>query len=125
LFIHRQHIVFVSRPRTINEEGRKEVKQMKKIVLAAALALVPALATSKAVAQTKGEYGTEVCVNASNVEDAKRLFPNARLHIVPDVPGANGYRIVNGNIGSDGRIHTDAEELKLRMRDRNFRVPGE
>ena len=99
---------------------------MKKIILAAALTLVPALfSTGKAAAQTNAEYGTEVCVNASNVEDAKRLFPNARLHVVPDVPGANGYRIVNGNVGSDGRIHSDAEELKLRMRDRNSHTPGE
>ena len=99
---------------------------MKKLIIAVALTAVPALfSTGQATAQTKAEYGTEVCVNASNVEDAKRLFPNARLHVVPDVPGANGYRIVNGNIGRDGKIHTDAEELKLRIRDRNFRAPGE
>ena len=99
---------------------------MKKIILAAALTLAPTMfSTGNVAAQTQAGYGTEVCVNASNVEDAKRLFPNARLHVVPDVPGANGYRIVNGNIGSDGKIHMDAEELKLRIRDRNFRAPGE
>lgn len=99
---------------------------MKKILLAAALTLVPAMfSTGKAQAQTKPEYGTEVCVNASNVEDAKRLFPNARLHVVPDVPGSNGFRIVSGNVRSDGRIMTDSEEINLRQRERNFRSPGE
>jgi hypothetical protein len=44
---------------------------MKKV----ALALVPALSlTGKATAQ-EARYGTEVCVNASLVDEAKRLFP--------------------------------------------------
>jgi hypothetical protein len=99
---------------------------MKKILLAAALILVPAsFSAGKAAAQTKAEYGTEVCVNASNVEDAKRLFPDARLHVVPDSPGANGFRIVSGYVRSDGRIMTDSEEINLRVRERNFRAPGE
>ena len=99
---------------------------MKKILLAAALTVVPAVfSTGKAQAQAKSDYGIEVCVNASNVEDAKRLFPGARLHVVPDVPGANGFRIVSGNIRGDGKIMTDSEEIKQRVRDSNFRAPGE
>ncbi|MGE5302707.1 MAG: hypothetical protein ACM3TN_05220 [Alphaproteobacteria bacterium] len=99
---------------------------MRKILLAATLMLVPAwLSTGKALAQTVTQYGTEVCVNASNVEDAKRLFPNARLHIVPDVPGASGSRIVSGYVHTDGKIMTDSEEINLRVRERNRRDPGE
>ena len=101
---------------------------MKRILLAAALTLLPALfPIGKAAAQTTGEYGTEVCVNASNVEDAKRLFPNTSLHVVPDSPNdeANGWRIVSGYRRSDGRIMTDAEEVHHRLRELNFRAPGE
>lgn len=96
---------------------------MKKILIAAALTLVPAVfSTGKAVAQTKVEYGTEVCVNASNAEEAKRLFPNARLHVVPDSSNTamNGWRIVSGAVDANGRIHTDAQEINLRQRDREF-----
>jgi len=100
---------------------------MKKILLAAALTLVPALfSNGKAVAQTKAEYGTEVCVNASNAEEAKRLFPNARLHVLPDFAERkmNGWRIVSGGVRPDGSIHSDAEEIKIRQRelttDRNW-----
>jgi hypothetical protein len=99
---------------------------MKKILLAAALTLVPALfSTSKASAQNV-QYGTEVCVNASNVEDAKRLFPDARLHVLPDFPDSrmNGWRIVSGTFDAKGRIHTDAEELQLRQRERSRRWQG-
>lgn len=101
---------------------------MKKILLAAALTLVPTLfSTGKATAQTKTEYGTEVCVNASGVEEAKRRFPNARVHVVPDSvdPEMNGWRIVSGTFEANGRIHTDAEELKLRLRERYSHAPGE
>ena len=101
---------------------------MKTILLAAALTVVPALfSTGNAAAQTKGEYGTEVCVNASNVEDAKRLFPNAILHVVPDSPDdeMNGWRIVSGYVGSDGKIMTDAEEINVRQRERYRRTDGE
>ena len=93
---------------------------MKKVLLAAALAVVPALfSTGKALAQTKAEYGTEVCVNASGVEQAKRLFPNARIHVIPDSPdpAKNGWRIVSGQFDANGKIHTDARELELRQRD--------
>jgi hypothetical protein len=99
---------------------------MKKILLAAALTLVPAqFSTEKAAAQTKPEYGAEVCVNASGVEEAKRRFPEARMHVVPDSPDRdmNGWRIVSGAFDANGRIHTDAQELKLRQRER--RTPGE
>jgi hypothetical protein len=99
---------------------------MKKFLLAAALTLFPALfSTGQAAAQTKAEYGTEVCANASGVEEAKRLFPNARIHIVPDSTDRdmNGWRIVAGPVDANGRIHTDAQELKLRQRER--RTPGE
>ena len=99
---------------------------MKQLIIAAALTAVPALfSTGHATAQTKAEYGTEVCVNVSNVEDAKRLFPNARLHVIPDSTNRdmNGWRIVAGPVGANGRIHTDAQELKLRQSER--RTPGE
>lgn len=93
---------------------------MKRILLVAALTLIPAvLSTGKAVAQTKAEYGTEVCINASGAEQAKRLFPNARIHVVPDSPDPrmNGWRIVSGQFDANGKIHTDARELELRQRD--------
>lgn len=97
---------------------------MRKIILAAALTLVPAVfPTGKAQAQTTAaQYGTEVCVNQSLAEEAKRRFPNARIHVVPDSTdqSMNGWRIVSGATDANGRIHTDAEELKLRQRDREF-----
>ena len=59
---------------------------MQKLLLAAALTVVLALSlTGTATAQTQ-QYGVEVCVNASNADDAKRLFPNATLHILRDFP---------------------------------------
>jgi hypothetical protein len=101
---------------------------MKKIFLATALTFVAALfSPGQATAQTKVEYGTEVCVNASGAEQARRLFPNARIHVVPDSTDQdmNGWRIVTGPVDANGRIHTDAQELKLRQHERNFRTPGE
>ena len=92
---------------------------MKKVLLAAALTLVPGLSlTGKAMAQ-EVKYGTEVCVNASLADEAKRLFPNATLHVVPDFAsrGMNGWRIVSGNVRADGRIHTDEEEIQIRQRE--------
>lgn len=100
---------------------------MKKILLTAALTLVPALfSTGTATAQTL-QYGTEVCVNASNAEEAKRLFPNAILHVLPDFPDRemNGLRIVSGNVRTGGRIMTDAEEIKLRQLERSHRFTAE
>jgi hypothetical protein len=95
--------------------------KMKKFLLTAALALVPALFfTGKVMAQTK-QYGTEVCVNASLVDQAKRLFPNATIHVLPDFADRemNGWRIVSGPVGPKGRIHTDAEEMQLRRHERS------
>jgi hypothetical protein len=93
---------------------------MKKIILAAALAVVPALFSAEKAAAQQG-YATEVCVNASLANEAKQLFPNASLHVLPDFPDPemNGWTIVSGNVRSDGGIMTDAEEIKIRLRDRN------
>ena len=97
---------------------------MKRILLAAALILVPAVfSTGKAQAQTAGTgYGTEVCVNQSLAAEAKQRFPSARIHVVPDSidPGVNGWRIISGAVDANGRIHTDGQELQLRQRDREF-----
>ncbi len=97
---------------------------MKKVLLAAALTLVPVpFLTGKAVAQTKAAgYGTEVCVNQSLAAEAKRRFPYAHIHVVPDSihQSMNGWRIVSGAVDANGRIMTDAEELQLRQRDREF-----
>ena len=93
---------------------------MKKAILIAALALIPAASfTGRAVAQTQ-LYGTEVCVNASNATEAKRLFPNASLHVLPDLadPDMNGWRIVSGSFDANGRIHSDERELQLRQNER-------
>ena len=93
---------------------------MKKVLLAAAVALAPALSfTGTAMAQTQ-QVGTEICVNASQAEEAKRRFPNARIHVLPDFPDPdmNGWAIVSGPVGPDGRIHTDAEEVGIRERER-------
>ena len=96
---------------------------MKKLILAVALAflLVPAL-TGTAVAQTQQQqYGTEVCVNASGAAEAKRLFPNASIHVIPDSTASlmNGWRIVSGPVGAGGKIMTDAQEIQLRRQEYN------
>lgn len=92
------------------------------LVVALALLLVPAL-TGTVVAQTQ-QYGTEVCVNASNADEAKRLFPNASIHVVPDSTASlmNGWRIVSGYVGAGGRIMTDAQEIQLRQQERNLEL---
>jgi len=94
---------------------------MNRLLLAVALAflLVPAL-TGTAMAQTQA-YGTEVCVTASDADYAKRLFPNASLHVIPDFvdPAMNGWRHVSGNFGAGGRIMTDAQEIQLRLKERS------
>ena len=101
---------------------------MKKVLLVAALLLVSAFSlTGKATAQ-EARYGTEVCVNASLADEAKRLFPNATLHLLPDfaIRRMNGWRIVSGPVGPDGRIHTDTEEIQMRRRElSNGRWSGE
>ena len=100
---------------------------MKKILLAAALTVITAgYSAGNAAAQELG-YGSEVCVNASLADEASRLFPKASLHILPDFPDANmnGWRIVSGNIRANGRVMTDAEEVKTRVREENRRFTGE
>lgn len=97
---------------------------MKKVLLAAALAVVLALSlTGIAAAQTQ-QYGTEVCVNASNADEAKRLFPKASIHVIPDSTASlmNGWRIVSGYVGPGGRIMTDAQEIQLRQQERNHEL---
>lgn len=109
---------------------------MKKVLLAAALTLALAVSlTGIAAAQSDPDWvprgptgpaiavpgtGTEVCVNASNVADAKRLFPTASYHVIPDSPDPlmNGWRIVSGAVGPGGKIMTDAQEIQLRQRER-------
>ena len=94
---------------------------MKKVILAATVALGLALSLAgTATAQTQ-QYGTEVCVNASNTDDAKRLFPNATLHVIADFvdPLMNGWRHVSGQVGAGGKIMTDAQEIQLRQRESN------
>lgn len=102
---------------------------MKKVLLAAALTLAPALSlTGKAAAQ-EAKYGTEVCVNASLADQAKQRFPNATLHVLPDFTDRemNGWRIISGAVGPNGRIMTDDQEIKLRKHESSFlrHVPGE
>ena len=88
---------------------------MKKVLLVAALAVLTGFSvTGKATAQ-EARSGAEVCVNRSLVDEAKRLFPNAKVHVLPDSidPSMNGWRLVYGT------SHTDAEELRLRLREKN------
>ena len=96
---------------------------MNRLILVVALAflLVPAL-TGTAVAQTQQQqYGTEVCVNASGADYAKRLFPHASFHVIPDSAASlmNGWRIVSGPVGAGGKIMTDAQEIQLRRQEYN------
>ena len=90
---------------------------MKKALLAATVAVLTGFSVNARVAaQEAPRYGTEVCVNASLADEAKRLFPNATLHVLPDLPrGMNGWRIVSGNVRADGKIHTDGEEIYIRQ----------
>ena len=92
---------------------------MKKVILAAALTLGLALSLAGTAAAQTQQYGTEVCVNASQAAEAKGLFPNAVLHVIPDSPDAerNGWRIVSGPVDAKGRIMTDAREIELRQRE--------
>ena len=80
--------------------------------------------STKAVAVAPSGEGTEVCVNASNAADARRRFPKATLHIIPDDidPNMNGWRIV---INSRGNLMSDAEEIALRLRERHRAQTGE
>lgn len=94
---------------------------MNKVLLAAALTLALAVSLAgTATAQTQ-QYGTEVCVNASNADQAKQLFPNATLHVIADFvdPLMNGWRHVSGPVGAGGKIMTDAQEIERRQRESN------
>ena len=102
---------------------------MNKLLLVALLTGVLALSlagTAAAQTQLQG-YRTEVCVNASNVDQATRLFPNAILHVITDftTTSMNGWRIVSGYVAAHGKIMTDAEEILVRQREWARRVPGE
>ena len=93
---------------------------MKKVLLVAALAVLTGFSvTGKATAQ-ETRFGTEVCVNRSLADEAKRLFPNASIHVLQDFadPEMNGWRIVSGTVGPNGRIHSDTEELQIRRNER-------
>ncbi len=94
---------------------------MKKLLLVAAIALGLAISLAGTAAAQAVQYGTEVCVNASEEATARRLFPNARLHVIPDFVDSemNGWRFVSGPVGAGGKIMTDAEEIRLRQRERN------
>jgi len=90
---------------------------MKNVLWAAVLTLVFALPFAGTAAAQGLAYRTEVCVNASDEAQARRLFPNARFHVLPDFadPMMNGWRVVY--TGSD-RNMSDAEEIYLRRRER-------
>jgi len=94
---------------------------MKKVLLAISV-LMFVLPSARALAQAQAQpYRTEVCVNASDADYAKRLFPNASFHVISDSadPLMNGWRIVSGPVGAGGKIMTDAQEIQLRQRERN------
>ena len=95
---------------------------MKKAMLVAALAILVGFSVAGRASAQEARYGTEVCVNASLADEAKRLFPNATLHVLPDFPDPdmNGWRIVSGQVGPNGRIHTDAEEVRIRQHERGY-----
>lgn len=89
---------------------------MKKVLLVAALAILTGFSvTGKATAQ-EVRSGTEVCVTRSLADEAKRLFPNAKLHVLPDFtdPNMNGWRVVYGT------THTEGEELRLRRLENHW-----
>ena len=89
---------------------------MKKALLVVALAVLAGFTVTGKAMAAQGpalSASTEVCVNASLVNEAKRRFPGARLHIRPDStdPNMNGWRIVYGT------SHKDGEELSIRVRE--------
>jgi len=94
---------------------------MKKVLLAISV-LMFVLPSARALAQAEAQpYRTEVCVNASDADYAKRLFPNASFHVIPNSadPLMNGWRIVSGPVGAGGKIMTDAQEIQLRRQEYN------
>ncbi len=91
---------------------------MKSVVLVSALVLFFAILSGIAAAQEKGPRGSgsEVCVNASDQAEARRLFPGATIHVIRDSPDPlmNGWRIVSGR----ATLMTDAEEIQLRLHEK-------
>ncbi len=96
---------------------------MNKVLSAAALTVLGLSLAGAAAAQTV-TYAQEVCVNASNVSEAKQRFPNATLHVIPDDPdpNMNGWRIV---VRPGDKNMSSAEEYNLRLRQRNRESVGE
>ncbi len=94
-------------------------KEMKKVLLAI-LVMAFVLPSARALAQTGRQqtatYRTEVCVNASNEAQARRLFPGASFHVFPDLPDQdmNGWRVM-ATARPDNM--SDAEERVLRVRE--------
>ncbi len=90
---------------------------MNKLLSAAALTVLGLSLAGTAAAQTV-QYKTEVCVNASQAAEAKRRFPNAALHVIPDEsdPSLNGWRIV---VRGGDKNMSNAEEIRLRAQQRN------
>ncbi|MBI2360710.1 MAG: hypothetical protein HYV04_17695 [Deltaproteobacteria bacterium] len=95
---------------------------MQKMLLAVALVVAFAVFLTGTAAAEEAEYRTEVWVNASNAADAKNLFPDAEIRVLPDFadPDMNGWRIVSGEVKTpEGMILAYAEEIQLRERETN------
>ncbi len=91
---------------------------MKKVLLAISV-LMFVLPSARALAQAQAQpYRTEVCVNASDEAAAKRLFPAATIHVIPNDtnPRMNGWRVT---YTSRAENMSDAEEIQLRWRELN------
>ena len=90
---------------------------MNRVLLAAVLTVVLALSLAgTAAAQSDGGEGAEVCVNTSDQAEARRLFPKATIHVIPDSPDPlmNGWAVVYGG----NKRMSDAEEIELRQQAR-------
>jgi hypothetical protein len=97
---------------------------MKRLLLAAVLTLALVLSLAGTAAAQTQQYRTEVCINASNAAEAKRLFPNAVFHIIPDQLNSdmNGWRIVTG---AGDKLMSDQEEISLRQQQHDRELVGE
>jgi hypothetical protein len=98
------------------------VRKRKKVLLAI-FVLMFVLPSARALAQVV-TYRTEVCVNASNEAAAKRLFPNADFHIIPDFVDSamNGWRVT---ATARANNMSDVEEISLRLRQNDRERRGE
>jgi hypothetical protein len=94
---------------------------MKKALMTGAVLTVAFSPTSKVLAQAL-QHRTEVCVDASDLAEARRRFPNARFHVLPDFAASqmNDRRRSNGTVRPDKKITTDAEKTKLRQQKHHF-----